>query len=99
MSKISSLYNILNCHLVPLGIFYELLSLDESMAPYFERQSAKMFIRGKSISLGYKICDGYPYQIQIYQGKQPKAIDQPLGTRVVNSVVSITSGNSNVLPY
>ena len=40
MSKISPLYNMLNCNLVQFGIFLEVLSVDESMVPYFGRHSA-----------------------------------------------------------
>ena len=36
MSKTSFLYNMLNFNLVQFDIFYELLSVDESMVPYFE---------------------------------------------------------------
>ena len=73
MSKISFLYNMLNFNLVQFGIFYELLSVDESMVAYFGCHSAKMFIRGKPICFVYKIwflceSDGYPYPMQIYQG-------------------------------
>ena len=37
------------------------------------------------------------YHMQIYQEKQSNAIDQVLGTRVNNNVISIISSNSNVL--
>ena len=72
MSKISPLYNVLNCNFVQFDIFHELLSVDELMVPYFGRHSAKMFIKGKPIRFGYKIwclcgSDGYPYHMQIYQ--------------------------------
>ena len=64
--------------------------------------SAKMFIRGKPIRFVYKIyclceSDGYPYAMQIYQGKQTNAINQSLGTRVINNMVSLVFSNSNVL--
>ena len=55
MSKISPLHNMLNCNLVQFGIFYELLSVHESMVPYFRHHNAKMFIKGKPICFGYKI--------------------------------------------
>ena len=82
MSKISLLYDMLNCNLVQFGIFHELLSVDESKVPHFGNHSAKMFIKGKPIRFGCKIwclceSDGYPYLMQIYQGKQTNAIDQP----------------------
>ncbi|KRZ65504.1 PiggyBac transposable element-derived protein 3 [Trichinella papuae] len=78
MSKISPLYQMLNDRLVQYGVFHESLSIDESMVPYYGRHSAKMFIRGKPIHVGYKIwmlcgTDGYPYQLNIYQGKEPAA--------------------------
>ena len=61
-----------------------------------------MFIRGKPIRFVYKIwclCerDGYPYPMQICQGKQSKAINQSFGTLVINNIVFIISSNSNVL--
>ena len=55
MSKISPLYNMLNSNLVQLGIFHELLNVDRSMVSYFERHSAKIFIKEKPIRFGYKI--------------------------------------------
>ena len=64
--------------------------------------SAIMFIRGKPIRFVYKILclyerDDYPYPMQIYQGKQSNAINQPLGIRVINNIVFLISSNSNVL--
>ena len=102
MSKISPLYNMLNCNLIQFGIFHEVLSVDESMVPYFGRLSAKMFIKGKPIRFGYKISclcgsDGYSYHMQIYQGKQANANNQPPRTHVINNMVSIIFSNSNIL--
>ena len=93
---------MLNCNSVQFGIFHELLIVDDSMVPYFGRHSAKMFLKEKPICFGYKIwclcgSDGYPYQMQIYQRKQSNANNQPLGTGVINNMVSIISSNSNVL--
>ena len=51
------------------------MSIDESMVPYFGKHSTKMYIRGiKAIRFGYKLwslCgnDGFPYQLNIYTGK------------------------------
>ena len=83
MSKISLLCNMLNFNLVRFGIFYEPLSVGESMVPYFGRPNVKMFIRKKSIRFGYKIwclceSDGYSYYMKIYEEKQLGAIDQSL---------------------
>ena len=57
------------------GIFYENLSIDESMVPYFGRHSCKQFIRGKPIRFGYKIWMlasniGLPYHVAVYQDKE-----------------------------
>ena len=70
--------------------------------PYFGCHSAKMFIRGKPIRFVYNIwclCEsgGYPYPMQIYQRKQSNAINQTLGTRVINTMVSLIFRNSDVL--
>ena len=61
-----------------------------------------MFIRGKAICFVYKIwclceSDSYPYPMEIYQGKQSNALNQSLGARVINNMVSFISSNSNVL--
>jgi len=76
------------------------------MVPYFGRHSAKMFIRGKPIRFGYQIwglCgnDGYPYHLKIYQGKEPTATahQEPLGKRVINTMVVIITENSDVLNH
>ena len=99
MSKISPMYNVLNDNLTKFGIFHEMLSIDESMVPYFGRHSGKMFIRGKPIRFGYKIwcmcCnDGYPYHMKIYQGKEPNPQKQLFGTRIVMQMVDIMTANS-----
>lgn len=101
MSKVQPLFDFMNKNIVQLGLFHEQLSIDESMIPYFGRHSAKMYIKGKPIRFGYKIwclcgTDGYPYHMQIYQGKELQTSDQPLGTRVVKNMVDIIDQNSNV---
>ena len=72
------------------------------MVPYLGWHSAKMFIRGKPIRFGFKIwclcgSDSYPYNMKIYQGKEKKLQDQPLGTRVINNMVDVTTANSSAL--
>ena len=89
---------------VQFGIFNKLLSEDESMVPYLGWHSAKMFIRGKSIRFGFKIwclcgSDGFPYNMKIYQGKEKKLQDQPLGSCVINNMVNIITANSSALLY
>ena len=41
MAKVEPLYNLLNQKVQTYGIFYEDLSIDESMVPYYERHSCK----------------------------------------------------------
>ena len=46
-------------------VLHDLVSIDESMMPYYESHSCKMFIKGKPIRFGYImwcLCesDGYP---------------------------------------
>ena len=101
MSKISPLYDMMNKSLVQFDIFHCLVSIDESMVPYFERHSAKMFIKGKPIRFGYKIwciCgnDGFPYHMKIYQGKEDNRESLPLGTRVVNDLVDVIISKSDI---
>lgn len=101
MSKIAPVYSLLNKNLLQFGIFHELFSIDESMIPYYGRHSAKMFIRGKPIRFGYKtwcLCgnDGYPYFMVLYQGKETNNSDEPLGTRVVMTMLDIIPKNSEV---
>lgn len=55
---------ISNCQ--QFGMFYELLSIDESMIPNHGHHSLRQFIRNKPITLGYEMwmlsgVDGYPY--------------------------------------
>ena len=102
VSKIAPLYEMLNRNLIQFGIFNKLLSVNESMLPYFGRHSAKMFIRGKPIRFGFKIwclcdSDGYSYNMKIYQGKKKKLQDQPLESRVINNTVDVITENSSAL--
>ena len=101
MSKVLPLYEMMNENLIQFGVFHNLLSIDESMVPYYGRHSAKMYIKGKPIRLGYKIwciCgnDGFPYHMKIYQGKENNSENLPLGTRVVNSMIDVIISNSDI---
>ena len=95
------MYNSLNTDLSKNGVWQRNLSVDESMVPYFGRNSLKMFIRGKPIRFGYKfwaLCgsDGYLYSVKIYTGRETVTEKQPLGTRVVNSMVDIVEEHSDL---
>ena len=65
IAKVAPVYTSVNATLAKFGVFHKDLSIDESMAPYFGRHSAKMFICGKPIRFGYKLwslcgSDSYP---------------------------------------
>ena len=65
IAKVAPVYISVKATLAKFGVFNEDLSIDESMVPYFGRHSAKMFICGKPIHLGYTVwsisgSDGYP---------------------------------------
>lgn len=101
MTKISPLYGMLNRNLVQFGIFHKLLSVDESVVPYFGRHRAKIFIRRKLIRFSFNIwslCgnDGFPYNFKIYQGKETikRSEDQPSGTHGINNMVEVITANS-----
>ncbi|KAL3201142.1 hypothetical protein MRX96_043098 [Rhipicephalus microplus] len=76
------------------GVFNESLSIDESMVPYYDHHSCKLFICGKPIRFGYKIwmmcsSNGYPYAMEIYFGRNKKDDKTRLGIRVVSNMVSV----------
>ena len=101
VAKVEPLYNDLNAKLVQFGMFNPLLSIDESMIPYYGRHSAKMFIRGKPICFGFQLwslcgSDGYPYHLRIYKGKETTQQALPLGTRVVNTMTDVIKTSSHV---
>ncbi|XP_065193176.1 piggyBac transposable element-derived protein 3-like [Sycon ciliatum] len=100
VAKVAPLYDSLNEQLVKWNIFHPLLSIDESMVPYFGKHSAKMFIKGKPIRFGYKIwclcgSDGFPYHLQIYTGRQEGRPVSPLGLRVVGDMVDVIRVHSD----
>ncbi|PRD27645.1 UNVERIFIED_CONTAM: hypothetical protein NCL1_34771 [Trichonephila clavipes] len=68
------------------GIFHSKLSIVESMVSYYDHHSAKLFIKGKPITFGYKIwmlCSrsGYP-SMKIYCRKKPELENSPQGSSV-----------------
>ena len=97
MFKVRPLVSALNTRFQQFGIFSKYLSIDEEMIPYYGHHSAKMFIRGKPIRFGFKLWvlasdDGYPYNIQVYCGKNGGPDDQGyegqgVGHRVVMSLL------------
>lgn len=94
LGKIRPFYDELSKQFRQFGTFHQVLSIDESMVPYYGHHSCKMFIRGKPIRFGYKIwmmcsSNGYPYGMEIYAGRKPEEQSAPLGTRVVTSMVAL----------
>ena len=97
MAKITPLFDLLNSKLQQFGVWYENLSVDESMVPYFGRHSCKQYIKGKPIKFGYKCwvlasSTGIPYRVEIYEGKtncSTVSSSEPLGTRVVLDSLAI----------
>ncbi|XP_015903859.2 piggyBac transposable element-derived protein 3-like [Parasteatoda tepidariorum] len=93
LAKVSCLIEMFCNKLQQFGTFSEYLSIDEEMIPYTERYSAKMYMRGKFIKFGYKLwflvsSQGYPYNLQVYVGKEASAeCNTPLGTRVVLDLI------------
>jgi hypothetical protein len=62
-----------------------------------------MFIHGKPIKFGSKVwmmcsSNSYPYNMQIYSGKQD-GDNGPLGSRVIHKMLSVIEGNSKYEVY
>ncbi|KAL3203434.1 hypothetical protein MRX96_011971 [Rhipicephalus microplus] len=94
MGKLQPFYNEISKCFRQFGVFNESLSIDESMVPYYEHHSCKMFICGKPIRFGYNIwmmcsSNGYPYAMEIYFGRNEKDDKTPLGIRVFSNIVSV----------
>ena len=51
MAKMDSLYQHLNVTLVKFGDFHDLLSIDESMVPYYSLLSAKIFVKNNTLCI------------------------------------------------
>lgn len=69
----------------------QIVSIDESMIPYFGRHSAKQYIRGKPTKFGYKIWTaattlGYVIKILPYEGAGDYDKSLGLGGSVVSSL-------------
>lgn len=70
----------------------QVLSVDESMVPYFGRHGAKQYIHGKPIKFGYKMWVlatrlGYCIQFFPYQGAGTTDKDIGLGGSVVSTLI------------
>ena len=91
VAKVLPLVEMLRKRCQANGTFHEYLSIDESMIPYHGHHSAKQFLKNKPVRFGYKMwmlcsADGYPYNFEIYCGKEAKRA-LPLGTHVVMNML------------
>ena len=72
------------------------------MVPYRGLHSAKQYIKGKTVKLGYKLwmlcsSDEYPYNFELYCGKDESRTN-PLGTHVVEKMLSpVTNPSQHVV--
>ena len=92
-ARVDLIYDELLKNCQRFGIFDKLLSIDESMVPYRGHFSIKQYIRNKPIRFGYKLwflcgADGYPYNFELYKGKDDGR-KEPLGTSAVKRMSSI----------
>ena len=83
------MHTLLNNQLIQYLVFSELLSIDESIIPYYERKNCEIVIRGKSIRFGYKLWNACDSKATPYQDKGESVYSIPLGTRVVDSLMHV----------
>jgi hypothetical protein len=91
-AKVQWLLDYTNEHLSQFGIFHEYLTIDERMISYTGRHPCKQYIKAKPVKLGYKMWmlagdDGYPYKVDMYQGRQQSQRTTPVGYNVVMDMV------------
>ena len=102
VAKVEPLFEKLKKQCQQFGVFDEFISIDESMIPYRGLHSARQFIRNKPIRFGYKVwmlcgSTGFPYNFEIYCGKQSDR-KTPLGQYVVDKMLTpITNKNCHVV--
>ena len=101
-AKVDPIHDALLENLQQFGVFHKLLSIDESMVPYYGKFPIKQFIRGKPVRFGYKcwfLCgsDGYPYNFDLYKGAQKNENKgQPgVGNRVVKQMSAVIKNPEN----
>ncbi|XP_066969104.1 piggyBac transposable element-derived protein 3-like [Macrobrachium rosenbergii] len=94
MAKVKPLYDLLNENIRQFGIPHEILSIDESMTPYYGRHSCKQFARQKPIRFGFKSgimasSTGMSCYVKIYESKsENQSSKEPLGSRVIRECIS-----------
>jgi hypothetical protein len=103
-SKVRPLFDMLQANLIQFGVWSNMLSIDEQMIPYYGKFSCKMYMKNKPIKFGMKawlLCsdDGYPFCIDLYQGKAQNAEKLPLGERVVMNLTRAIENPSDHMLY
>lgn len=105
-AKVRPLVDLVNSNFLKYGIFKHHLSIDEQMVPYFGRHSAKMFLKGKPVRLGFKMwclasSDGYLYQFIPYAGKHGENVKREfgLGETVVINLLKVLENKSTHKVY
>ena len=88
LRKIRSYLNMCKAALCQFGVFSKHLAIDEQMVPYFGKNSLKQYIRGKPVKFGMKLwvlasSDGFPFDFEVYTGKEGIAQKGLVGERVV----------------
>ncbi|XP_008477065.2 piggyBac transposable element-derived protein 3-like [Diaphorina citri] len=96
-AKVRPLYNILNKKFVEYAPHEEFHSIDESMVPYYGKNSLKQRILGKPVRFGYKVWVGSTYYGYVlwkdpYQGRSQvlsQYKDLGLGASVILSYADV----------
>ena len=104
MAKVEPLYDLLNKKIQQFGIAHENLSINELTVPYYDCHSSKQFLHAKPIRFRYKLwvlnsATGFPYKIEIYQGRINQCSDESLGTHVVKNALEICRNPKNHIVY
>ena len=104
VTKVLPLLELLRTNCQQFGVFHKnfTITIDEFMVPYRGLHSAKQYIKGKPVKSGYNLwmlcsSDGYPYNFEIYCGKDESRTN-PLGTHVVEKMLSpVTNPSQHVV--
>ncbi|KAJ8949989.1 hypothetical protein NQ318_002399 [Aromia moschata] len=103
-AKLRPLFDAVNIRNKQFGIFRHNLAIDEQMVPYIGRHSCKMFIKGKPVRFGFKLCclcssDGHLFSFMPYAGANRKQEKQKssvgLGGDVILELLSAVDEPSN----
>ncbi|KAG8226269.1 hypothetical protein J437_LFUL004826 [Ladona fulva] len=103
--KIRPLIDMVNANFRKWKILHKNLSVDGMIIRYYGHHPLKQFIRSKPIRFGYNLWalsgeNGYCYNFSLYCGKESENIkNAPLGTRVVNQMLSIVDDPSSHVIY